>query len=144
MLRTSSVQPRGCLGYGWAEGHGYAILSGIGAYMSMSLDNPAITAETLEELVRRIVAAGSPLRIVLFGSQARGEAKPGSDLDVLIVEDSGLPRYKRASRYLRALVGVFPAKDVVVWTPQEIEAWSGVPNAFVTTALREGKTLYAR
>jgi len=112
--------------------------------MSILLDNPTITAETLEEVVRRILAAGSPLRIVLFGSQARGEAGPGSDLDVLIVEDSSLPRYKRAARYLRALVGVFPAKDVVVWTPQEIEAWSGVPNAFVTTALREGKTLYAR
>ncbi len=112
--------------------------------MSISLDNPAVTAEILEEVVRRIVAAGSPVKIVLFGSQARGEAGPGSDLDVLIVENSSLPRYKRASRYLRALVGVFPAKDVVVWTPQEIEAWSEVPNAFVTAALREGKTLYAR
>ena len=112
--------------------------------MSVPLDNPPITPETLDEVVRRILTAGSPLRIVLFGSQARGEAGPGSDLDVLIVEDSTLPRYKRASRYLRALVGVFPAKDVVVWTPEEIEAWSGVPNAFVTTALREGKTLYAR
>ena len=112
--------------------------------MSIPLDNPAITAEIPEEVVRRILAEGSPLKIVLFGSQARGEAGPASDLDVLIVEDSNLPRYKRASRYLRALVGVFPAKDVVVWTPQEVEAWSEVPNAFVTTALREGKTLYAR
>jgi uncharacterized protein len=112
--------------------------------MGMPLDNPTITAVTLEEVVRRILAAGSPQRIVLFGSQARGEAKPGSDLDVLIVEDSSLPRYKRSSRYLRALVGVFPAKDVVVWTPEEIEAWLEVPNAFVTTALREGKTLYAQ
>ncbi|PYV10968.1 MAG: hypothetical protein DMG23_05735, partial [Acidobacteria bacterium] len=95
--------------------------------MSHLLDNPPVTAETLEEVVRRILAAGSPLRIVLFGSRARGEAKPGSDLDLLIVEESTLPRYKRAARYLRALVGVFPAKDVVVWTPQEIEAWSQVP-----------------
>jgi hypothetical protein len=45
---------------------------------------------------------------------------------------------------LQALLGFFPAKDVVVWTPQEIQAQSGVPNAFVTTALREGKTLRAR
>ena len=112
--------------------------------MNMLLDNPPVTAEILEEAVRRILAAGSPLKIVLFGSRARGEAGPGSDLDLLIVEESHLPRYKRAAHYLRALVGVFPAKDVVVWTPQEIEAWSRVPNAFVTTALREGKTLYAR
>lgn len=54
-----------------------------------------------------------------------------------------MPRYKRPVRYLRALVGLFPAKDVVVYTPEEVEAWAGVPNAFITTALREGKTLYA-
>ena len=112
--------------------------------MSLPSDDPPVTAEILEEVIRRVLAAGSPLKIVLFGSRARGEAGPGSDLDLLVIEESLLPRYKRTARYLRALVGVFPAKDVVVWTPQEIEAWSQVPNAFVTTALREGKTLYAR
>ncbi len=115
-------------------------------YRSMEpiLDYPPVTAETLEEVVRRILTAGSPLRIVLFGSRATGRARPWSDLDLLIVEESDLPRYKRPARYLRALVGVFPAKDVVVWTPQEVEAWSRVPSAFITTVLREGKTLYAR
>lgn len=103
-----------------------------------------VTEALLDEVVRRILAVGSPQRIVLFGSQARGDARPDSDLDVLIVEDSAEPRYRRSPRYLRALVGVFPAKDVVVWTPEEIEAWKAVPNAFVTTALREGRTLYPR
>lgn len=112
--------------------------------MEPILDYPPVTAETLEEVVRRILTAGSPLRIVLFGSRATGRARPWSDLDLLIVEESDLPRYKRPARYLRALVGVFPAKDVVVWTPQEVEAWSRVPSAFITTVLREGKTLYAR
>ena len=112
--------------------------------MQPTLDYPLVTVETLEEVVRRIVTVGSPLRIVLFGSRATGRARPGSDLDLLIVEESDLPRYKRPAKYLRALVGVFPAKDVVVWTPREIEAWSGVPTAFITTVLREGKMLYAR
>ena len=105
---------------------------------------PTVDATLLDEIVRRIREAGSPQRIVLFGSHARGTARPDSDLDLLIVEESTLPRYRRAPRYLRALVGVFPAKDVIVWTPQEIDAWRNVPNAFITSVLREGRTLYER
>lgn len=105
---------------------------------------PVLTTELLGEIVGRILRAGSPYRIVLFGSRVRGDARPDSDLDLLIIEDSNLPRYRRAPPYLRALVGTFPAKDVVVWTPAEVEAWRNVPNAFITTALREGQTLYER
>ncbi|MGH9328449.1 MAG: nucleotidyltransferase domain-containing protein [Terriglobia bacterium] len=112
--------------------------------MKATLDYPPITLDTLDEIVRRILAVGSPLKIVLFGSRARGESRPDSDLDLLIIQESDLPRYKRSSCYLRALVGVFPAKDVLVWTPQEVAEWAGVPNAFITTVLREGKTLYGR
>jgi uncharacterized protein len=105
---------------------------------------PPVTDELLDEVVRRILAVGSPDKIVLFGSRARGEARPDSDLDLLIVEDFDLPRHKRDARYLRALVGVFPDTEVVVWTPREVAEWARVSNAFVTTALREGKMLYAR
>ena len=61
---------------------------------------------------------------------------------MLILEDSELPGYRRSPRYYHALTGLFPAKDILVYTPEEVKEWSEVPNAFVTTALREGKVLY--
>jgi predicted nucleotidyltransferase len=105
---------------------------------------PPVDASLLAEIVQRIRAAGSPQQIVLFGSHATGRARPDSDLDLLIVEDSDLPRHRRAPKYLRALVGVFPAKDVIVWTPAEIASWAEVPHAFISAILREGVTLYER
>ena len=112
------------------------------------MDNTApysiVDGELLIEVVRRILVSGSPEKIILFGSRARGDERPDSDLDILIIEESSEPRYCRASRYLRALSGVPSEKDVVVWTPDEIHEWERVPNAFVTTAIREGRVLYER
>lgn len=112
--------------------------------MTEALAFPPVDARLLDDVVARIRRAGDPRRIVLFGSHAVGRARPDSDLDLLIIEDSDLPRHRRAPRYLRALVGAFPAKDVIVWTPDEIAAWANVPHAFISTILREGVTLYER
>lgn len=100
--------------------------------------------DCLEEMVQRILAVGHPQKIILFGSRARGDAQPDSDYDILIIEPSNLPRYQRAAPYRRALVGTCLAKDIVVWTPEEVTEWSNVPNAFIITALREGVVLYER
>lgn len=135
-------------GHGYSSGGDRSVLPGSGGEeghsVSRALDYPQVTEDLLQEAVRRILAVGAPDKIVLFGSRARGDTRVDSDLDLLIIEASDLPRYKRSSRYLRALVGLFPAKDVVVWTPEEVEVWSEVPHAFITTALREGKTLCGR
>jgi len=88
--------------------------------------------------------SGRHLRSYYSGREARDQARPESDLDLLVIEESDLPRYKRAARYFRALVGLFPKNDVVVWTPEGVAAWAQAPNAFITTALREGRTLYGR
>ena len=103
---------------------------------------PPLTNILLKYIVRAILTVGTPLKIILFGTQARNESRPDSDLDLLIVEDSELPRYKRPVRYLQALIGLYPEKDVVVWTPVEIREWENVPNAFINTILKEGITLY--
>jgi predicted nucleotidyltransferase len=105
---------------------------------------PPVTEELLQEAVQRILSVGSPEKIVLFGSWARGQARPDSDLDLLIIEESDLPRYRRAGRYRMALLGLFPAKDIVVWTPSEVALWRDVPNAFITAILAEGRVLYER
>jgi len=74
---------------------------------------PPVTEQHLGEIVRRILSVGAPRKIALFGSRADGHPHPDSDLDLLIVQESALPRFKRSARYRRALCGLFPAKDIV-------------------------------
>jgi len=104
-----------------------------------------ITSEPLlQTIVQRLLAAGHPQKIILFGSQARGQAGRDSDYDLLVIENSSQPRYRRSVSYRRALKDLGTSKDIVVWTPREIEEWQNVSNAFITTALREGVVLYER
>jgi predicted nucleotidyltransferase len=109
-----------------------------------SFKYPTVDQKLLAEIVKRICAVGNPQRIVLFGSRGRGDARPESDIDLLIIEESDLPRFKRSARYRRVLTGLFPAKDILVWTPDEVRAWSAVANAFISVALREGRVLHER
>lgn len=103
-----------------------------------------ITDVLLDEILRLIVQTAQPQKVILFGSRARGNVHPGSDLDILVVKESTEPRYRRAVPILLALSSIHVPMDILVYTPQEIEAWRAVPQAFVTTAIREGKVLYER
>jgi len=98
----------------------------------------------LEEIVRRITATVQPERIVLFGSRARGDARPGSDYDLLVIRQSAEPRHRRAVPLYAALADLPIEVDLMVYTPEEVREWSGVRQAFVTTALRQGRTLCER
>lgn len=110
--------------------------------MAETLAHPVVDDALLAEVVHRFLAVGFPKKIVLFGSRARGDANEDSDYDLLVIEDSDKPRWKRSPVYYLALSGLDPEIDVVVWTPDEIEEWAEVSNFFITTVLREGRTLY--
>lgn len=101
-------------------------------------------AQLLEEVVQTIVEAVNPHKIILFGSRARADAHPESDLDLLIIKESTLPRYQRAIPIYHALRTIMVPMDVIVYTPAEVEEWAQVSQAFVTTAIREGKVLYEK
>ncbi len=101
-------------------------------------------AALLKEVVRRIRAAAEPQAVILFGSRARGGARAGSDLDLLIVMDTPLPRHKRPLPFYRALSGLGLAKDILVYTPSEVEEWRTASASLIATALREGRVLYEK
>jgi predicted nucleotidyltransferase len=102
----------------------------------------AVDAKMLEEIVGRIARAIRPRKIILFGSRARGAARPESDVDLLIIADSDKPRYERSAPVYGLLSDILAPMDIMVYTPAEVEDWRQVRQAFVTTAIREGKVLY--
>lgn len=101
-----------------------------------------IDASLMDEIVRRIVKAISPEKIILFGSRARVDARLESDIDLLVIAHSTLPRYRRSAPLYGALSDIVVPMDILVYSPEEIQEWSEVRQAFVTTAIREGKVLY--
>ncbi len=101
-----------------------------------------VDAELIDEMVRRIVRTAHPQKIILFGSRARDEARPDSDIDLLVIADSPKPRHQRAAPLYGAVSDILVAMDILVYTPGEVEEWSEVPQAFVTTVIREGQVLY--
>jgi predicted nucleotidyltransferase len=100
-------------------------------------------AGQLDRLVRCIVEAVHPLRIILFGSAARAEIGPDSDLDLLVVMPDGTHRRHTAQHLYGAIKGVTVPFDVIVATPTDLEKHANNPGLIYQTILREGRTVYA-
>jgi predicted nucleotidyltransferase len=98
--------------------------------------------EVLREIVRRIVAAVRPEKIILFGSAARDEMGPDSDLDLLVIK-SCRHRRRTATKIERSLIGIGTPTDVIVATPDDIDRYKDTIGLIYRPALREGKTIYA-
>ena len=98
--------------------------------------------DLLGELVKRTVEAVDPLRIILFGSAARGSMGPDSDLDLLIVVRDGVYRRKTAQAVYKSLGGIGFPKDVVVATESDIRLFGENPSLVIYPALRQGMEVY--
>ena len=99
--------------------------------------------EFISIMTERIVQGFDPLQIILFGSQARGNADPQSDIDLLVVFAELRDKRKTALDIMRTLSDLPAAKDILVSTPEELERHRTRIGSVLRYAQREGKILYA-
>jgi predicted nucleotidyltransferase len=105
--------------------------------------NP-LERKEIRQMVRRIVSRFHPDKIILFGSHARGNAGPNSDVDLLVVMPfSGSKREKQVEIRL-VLQSIRIPKDIVVTSPEEFLWRQELPGTIERPAVREGRVLYAR
>jgi len=98
----------------------------------------------IEAVARKIAEQTKAKAVVLFGSHARGQAGKDSDVDLLVIAESDLPRHKR-SRQLHLMFKPYPfAMDILVYTPSEVEQERQFELSFISRVLREGKRLYGQ
>ncbi len=101
-----------------------------------------VDEQTLQQAVKRIVAAAQPTRVILFGSHGRGDADAGSDLDLLVIKPHVPDKYAEMIRLHEAVSGIGVGVDVLVYSEAEIEERRDWCTSPVYWALREGRTLY--
>jgi predicted nucleotidyltransferase len=95
-------------------------------------------------MVQRIVAKFHPEQVILFGSYARGDAGPDSDVDLLIVMDYEGSSFEKGVEIRVALHDILFPKDILVTRPEAFAWRKDVVGTIEWPASREGKVLYAR
>jgi len=102
----------------------------------------APASAVLDEVIRRVVEVAHPERIVLFGSMARGTAGPDSDLDLLVVKSGVAHRRRLAQQIYSSLIGLETPVDILVVTPEDLEAYRDRVGTIIGPALDEGREVY--
>jgi len=101
-----------------------------------------IDESLVKEIVRRVLAAASPDKIILFGSAATGEMTRDSDIDLLIVERDPGDRRKKSVRLREMLCGLGYPFDVIVISTEWFEESKGVIGGIAYPANKYGKVIY--
>lgn len=102
-------------------------------------------ADVVRHAVERLVAAYAPIKIILFGSHARGESRPDSDIDLLIIKDTterGIDRWMTVRGILCDPMRTLSVETLIL-TPEEVSRRLAIKDQFITKILEEGVVLYA-
>jgi|SRR5664279_3665724 predicted nucleotidyltransferase len=97
----------------------------------------------IAEAARRLSTAAPQARVILFGSYARGDAGPDSDLDFLVIEPAVDDVVKESVRLRDTLYGLGLFADVIVASEGEVDQWGDVHGSFIHSALSEGRPVAA-
>ena len=100
-----------------------------------------VDPDVLADVVRRVAEVAKPDKVILFGSAARGEMGPHSDIDLLVVKDVDDAHGLAGDIYMN-LRGVEAAVDLVVVSPREVERYKDTHALVIKPALREGRIVY--
>ena len=98
--------------------------------------------DAVDRLIQRIVEAVHPLRIIVFGSAARGDSQAASDIDLLVVMPEGIHRRRVAQDLYRRIRGIGVPFDLLVATPSDLEKHKDNIGLIYRTVLLEGKEVY--
>lgn len=103
-----------------------------------------ISPQFLDEITRRIVDRFHPRRVIVFGSQARGDTRRGSDVDLFVEMETDRRPPERAAE-VAAVFGLRPwSFDVVVYTPEEVERMRLIGGTLLHRIEQEGRVVYER
>lgn len=101
-----------------------------------------ISRKKIDEIVKIIVVNVKPERVILFGSYAEDVPNEDSDLDILVVKNTSIPRHRRSREIRKYLRGVKVPIDLIVYTQEEIDDWKDEKHAFINKILEKGQELY--
>lgn len=115
-----------------------------GQSMRQPVCHGATAADWIPVIVDRLVQGFRPLRILVFGSHARGDARPDSDIDLLVVMPRVENKKEMAVAMLRALSDLPVSKDVIPTDQEEIRRRGHLVGTVLRPALQEGRVVYER
>jgi predicted nucleotidyltransferase len=108
----------------------------------------AMSTTQIEMITQAIVKTVNPRKIIMFGSQAKGQAKKDSDVDILVIADRPegevWKRREELGNIRRNIPRIEIAVDLLLYSPEEVNKWKSTTNHVISEAFREGEVLYER